>query len=187
MLVSSSFFYTHFNFFLLNMYPPKHIKRLLSRKIHVAIFTCVRWCKICMALITKFVCQLVCGYDSNCNTRSMLHIVQFFSTMPKAGWHDESIFSILHRQSIYTLRADQKTKFLWPTDIQHSSHGLLTASSFLEWGPCKHETVKDNGKLCFERAIVKKMAFALPLNSHWPNQLTFLSSQLIDINAGWTE
>jgi len=72
--------------------PPIHIVHLLSRKIHVAIFTCMRWCKISMALITKFACRLVCGYNSNRNIGSMLHIAQCLSTMPKAGRHDESIF-----------------------------------------------------------------------------------------------
>ena len=92
-------------------------------------------------------------------------------------------FFILHRRSMYTLIADQKSTFSWPIDLQHSSHSLLTASSFLEWGPCTNEKVKDNGKLCFERAIVKKLAFALPFNSYCPSRLTFLFSQLIDLHS----
>ena len=159
--------------------PPIHIVHLLSHKIQVAIFTCMRWCKISMALITKLCVSWFAATTPIVIPDQCFILYSTYQSYPKQASMMNRLFHSAQTINLHS-HSWSKTMFSLAIDLQHFSHGLLIASSLLECGPCKNETVKDTGKLCFESTIVKKLAFALPFNSYCPK-----STYILVLTADW--
>lgn len=125
-----------------------HRPHLLFCKIHIAIFKCMSWCKIILALIAQFVCQLVYRYNSNWKIGSMIFIVLINHTKSRRAWCIDFSFCLADQ---FTSSLLSKNNIFAANQLQCSSCSQLTTSSFLEW-----------------------VFWKIKWNVHWPRYILFL-------------
>ena len=164
----------HIYFLIKYMLPFSHVWGDVKLLWHSSLNLCVSWFVDTTPIVTSDQCFILNSTYQPC---------------PKQASRMNQTFHSAQMIDLHSHNWSKQSMFSWPINLEHSSHGLLTGSSFIEWGRCKSEAAKDSGKLCFGRAIVKSWLLpslsihAVPIDSH-----SCSHSWLIYIlMAGWTE
>lgn len=142
-----------------------------------------------MTLIVKCLPIGLRIHNSNCNIVSMILIELINDNKSRlAQWIDfvfctVNQFELSQPNSNYILGVNQ---FLLANQFTAFFLQVIDNNFILRKGPCKHEIFRGNGKLCFERAMVKVgllhiSAFPIDLHSYSHGWLIYI------LMVGWTE